>query len=116
MKSQPTLVLDRVLRVLQPLVRLLLRNGVTYTVLAGALKRVFGPATITAGGSGTPATVFEGATTTYTATLTNSSGAATGSFESAVVFTNGTVTGVSCTSAHASSANRSTSPRMGQIS
>jgi len=41
MKSQPTLVLDRVLRVLQPLVRLLLRNGVTYTVLAGALKRVF---------------------------------------------------------------------------
>lgn len=41
MKSQPTLVLDRVLRVLQPLVRLLLRNGVTYTVLAAALKRVF---------------------------------------------------------------------------
>ncbi len=39
--SQPTLVLDRVLRVLQPLVRLLLRNGVTYTVLAAALKRVF---------------------------------------------------------------------------
>ena len=41
MKSQPTLVLDRVLRVLQPLVRLLVRNGVTYTVLAAALKRVF---------------------------------------------------------------------------
>ncbi len=41
MTSQPTLVLDRVLRVLQPLVRLLLRNGVTYTVLAAALKRVF---------------------------------------------------------------------------
>ena len=41
MKSQPTLVLDRVLRVLQPLVRLLLRNGVTYTVLAASLKRVF---------------------------------------------------------------------------
>jgi hypothetical protein len=39
--SQPTLVLDRVLRVLQPLVRLLVRNGVTYTVLAAALKRVF---------------------------------------------------------------------------
>lgn len=39
--SQPTLVLHRVLRVLQPLVRLLLRNGVTYTVLAAALKRVF---------------------------------------------------------------------------
>jgi hypothetical protein len=41
MSSQPTLALDRVLRVLQPLVRLLLRNGVTYTVFAGALKRVF---------------------------------------------------------------------------
>ena len=41
MKSQPTIVLDRVLRVLQPLVRLLVRNGVTYTVLAAALKRVF---------------------------------------------------------------------------
>lgn len=41
MTSQPTLALDRVLRVLQPLVRLLLRNGVTYTVFAVALKRVF---------------------------------------------------------------------------
>lgn len=41
MKSQPTLTLDRVLRVLQPLVRLLLRNGVTYTVFVAALKRVF---------------------------------------------------------------------------
>ncbi len=41
MNSQPTLVLDRVLRVLRPLVRLLLRNGVTYTVLVAALKRVF---------------------------------------------------------------------------
>ncbi len=41
MTSQPTLVLDRVLRVLQPLVRLLVRNGVTYTVLAAALKRLF---------------------------------------------------------------------------
>ena len=41
MTSQPTLALDRVLRVLQPLVRLLLRNGVTYTVFAAALKRVF---------------------------------------------------------------------------
>ena len=41
MSSQPTLALDRVLRVLQPLVRLLLRNGVTYTVFVAALKRVF---------------------------------------------------------------------------
>ena len=41
MNSQPTLALDRVLRVLQPLVRLLLRNGVTYTVFTAALKRVF---------------------------------------------------------------------------
>jgi hypothetical protein len=36
-----TLVLDRVLRVLRPLVRLLLRHGVTYPTLAAALKRVF---------------------------------------------------------------------------
>ena len=41
MSSQPTLALDRALRVLQPLVRLLLRNGVTYTVFAAAVKRVF---------------------------------------------------------------------------
>ncbi len=41
MSTQPTLVLDRVLRALQPLVRLLVRNGVTYPVLAAALKRVF---------------------------------------------------------------------------
>ncbi len=41
MNNQPTLILDRVLRVLQPLVRLLVRNGVTYPVLAAALKRVF---------------------------------------------------------------------------
>jgi hypothetical protein len=41
MNNQPTLALDRVLRVLQPLVRLLLRNGVTYTVFTAALKRVF---------------------------------------------------------------------------
>lgn len=41
MSSQPTLALDRVLRVLQPLVRLLLRNGVTYTVFVAALKRLF---------------------------------------------------------------------------
>jgi hypothetical protein len=41
MSTQPALALDRVLRVLQPLVRLLVRNGVTYPVLAAALKRVF---------------------------------------------------------------------------
>lgn len=38
---QPTLVLDRVLHLLRPLVRLLVGNGVTYPVLAAALKRVF---------------------------------------------------------------------------
>ncbi len=37
----PTLVLDRVLALLKPLVRLLLRHGVTYPVFAAALKRVF---------------------------------------------------------------------------
>ena len=41
MTPQPTLALDRVLRVLHPLVRLLVRNGVTYTVFVAALKRVF---------------------------------------------------------------------------
>ena len=41
LNAQPTLILDRVLRVLQPLARLLVRNGVTYPVLAAALKRVF---------------------------------------------------------------------------
>jgi Family of unknown function (DUF6502) len=39
--TQPTLILERVLRVLRPLVRLLVRNGVTYPVLAAALKHVF---------------------------------------------------------------------------
>ncbi len=41
MTSKPTIVLDRVLRVMQPLVRLLVRNGVTYPALAAALKRTF---------------------------------------------------------------------------
>jgi len=37
----PTLVLDRVLALLLPLVRLMLRHGVTYPVFASAVKRVF---------------------------------------------------------------------------
>lgn len=41
MSSKPDIVLARVLRVLQPLVRLLVRQGVTYPALAAALKRVF---------------------------------------------------------------------------
>ena len=41
MSNQPTLVLTAVLRALRPLVRLLVQNGVTYTVLAAALKREF---------------------------------------------------------------------------
>ncbi len=41
MSSKPTIVLARVLRVMQPLVRLLVRNGVTYPALAAALKRSF---------------------------------------------------------------------------
>lgn len=41
LNNQPTLALDRVLRVLQPLVRLLVKNGVTYPVFAAACKRVF---------------------------------------------------------------------------
>lgn len=41
MNTRPALVLDRVLRLLQPLVRLLVKNGVTYPAFAAALKRVF---------------------------------------------------------------------------
>lgn len=41
MSTKPDIVLARVLRVLQPLVRLLVRQGVTYPALAAALKRVF---------------------------------------------------------------------------
>lgn len=39
--SRPAIVLAQVLRVLQPLVRLLVRQGVTYPAFAAALKRVF---------------------------------------------------------------------------
>ena len=41
MKTRPHIVLDGVLRVMQPLARLLLRHGVTYTAFGAALKRVF---------------------------------------------------------------------------
>lgn len=41
MSSKSTLVLDRVLRVMAPLVRLLVKSGVTYPAFATALKRVF---------------------------------------------------------------------------
>lgn len=41
MTARSNIVLDSVLRVMQPLVRLLLREGVTYPTFAAALKRVF---------------------------------------------------------------------------
>jgi hypothetical protein len=41
MSSTAAIVLDRVLRVMQPLARLLIRSGVPYTAFATALKRVF---------------------------------------------------------------------------
>lgn len=42
MSTKPAaIVLDRVLRVMRPLVRLLIRNGVPYQAFATALKRVF---------------------------------------------------------------------------
>lgn len=41
MSDRPTLVLNAVLRVFKPAVRLLLQNGVSYGALAAALKRVF---------------------------------------------------------------------------
>jgi len=41
MTARSNIVLDSVLRVMQPLVRLLLREGVTYPAFAAALKRVF---------------------------------------------------------------------------
>lgn len=62
---------------------------------AGAIT-VFGPLLVTTGGSGSPSAVFEGSSTSYTATIANNAAVATGSFNSAVVFTNGIVTGVSC--------------------
>ncbi|MEO8541585.1 MAG: hypothetical protein ABI577_17720 [bacterium] len=65
---------------------------------AGAgIITVFSSSIIVVGGSGAPATVFEGFSTSYTAALQNSSSVSTGSFNSAVVFTNGIVTGVTCT-------------------
>jgi len=41
MTARSIIVLDSVLRVMQPLVRLLLRQGVSYPAFASALKRVF---------------------------------------------------------------------------
>ena len=41
MTARSNIVLDSVLRVMQPLVRLLLRQGVSYPAFAAALKRVF---------------------------------------------------------------------------
>ena len=41
MNSGPKIVLDSVLRVMRPLARLLMRNGVTYPAFSLALKRVF---------------------------------------------------------------------------
>ena len=41
MKDRPQIVLTSVLRLLKPLARLLLANGVTYPAFAAALKRVF---------------------------------------------------------------------------
>lgn len=41
MTTRPALLLDRVLHLLRPLVRLLVRNGVGYPAFAAALKRVF---------------------------------------------------------------------------
>ena len=41
MNSGPKIVLDSVLRVMRPLARLLMRNGVTYPAFNLALKRVF---------------------------------------------------------------------------
>lgn len=41
MRSRSALVMNAALRVLHPLVRLLLRHGVTYPVFSAAIKRVF---------------------------------------------------------------------------
>ena len=47
MTTRSAIVLDSVLRVMLPLVRLLLRNGVTYPTFVAALKRVFIDAGVT---------------------------------------------------------------------
>jgi hypothetical protein len=79
-------------------------DGSDDTYAGAGSMAVFSSALITAGGSASPASVFEGSSTTYTATLLNSSGVATGSFNSALVFTNGIVTGVTCTTSGANGA------------
>lgn len=60
---------------------------------------VFGPGLVSAGGSGAPAAVFEGSSTTYTVLVENTTPVATGAFTASVVFTNGVVTGVTCATA-----------------
>lgn len=72
-------------------------DGTDDTFTGAGLVTVFAASNFVIAGSGTPAAVFEGGTTTYSATIENTSGVTTGAFTSAVVFTNGIVTGVSCT-------------------
>mgnify|MGYP000935950390 CR=1 FL=1 len=71
-------------------------DGSDDTYTGAGVVTVFSSALIVAGGSGSPSAVFEGSATTYTATLQNTSAVSTGGFNSALVFTNGIVTGVTC--------------------
>lgn len=72
-------------------------DGADDTYIGAGTVTAFAAANFAIAGSGAPAGVFEGGTTTYSATIENTSGVATGAFTSAVVFTNGIVTGVTCT-------------------
>jgi hypothetical protein len=62
---------------------------------AGTLT-VFDSSIFAVTGTPTPATTFERAAATYTLTLTNNSGASTGSFDAAVQFPNAILASVSC--------------------
>ncbi|MGE5596059.1 MAG: beta strand repeat-containing protein [Hyphomicrobiales bacterium] len=63
---------------------------------AGAITVFDVPANITLADSASPSLVFEGGQSTYTATFTNTTGIATGTFSTAIAFTNGTIVSTSC--------------------
>ena len=71
-------------------------DGVDDTFTGAGTLTTFGPATISPAGGANPPAIFEGSTTAYTATLQNTSGAATGTFNAALNLTNGVATSVTC--------------------
>jgi hypothetical protein len=76
-------------------------DGVDDTFASAGTLTVFNSSNFVSGGSGSPSVVFEGGSTTYTATIQNNSGVATGAFNASVLFANANVSGVSCTTSGA---------------